>query len=418
MEERKINRLTTTDLIGPMVDEHWRTLREANEKGEPTAWCAGPIYHLTGAMDIPTHFMAGYASYVAGRKWIDPLFEAADEDGYLPDTCSYHRCHMGMLSLKRRGLQVKEEVSLPIPDIVMCSRICPEQSHYTDCLYREYGTTPIPIDIPVMAREEDVEDAALYLERQLKEIAVPAVEKLCGRPFDYEALSRQLAVLKETAKVRKECLDMAKHIPSPWTFVDICVSIAPVMYLFGKPGTFEFYQKLKAELEDRVAQGIGALPGERYRIYWDAFMLWRYLGVLTRKLTSFGAVLLAGRYPFGLWPYAEEIDTENPIRTLAREYTAVYWRVNHGWLGTADYIIEDFIKPYHIDGAIILSPRTCRLWGIGQGVTCDEIERRTGIPTFLLEADMVDPKFFSEAQFDTRFQAFCERMEAQKAKRR
>ena len=46
------------------------------------------------------------------------------------------------------------------------------------------------------------------------------------------------------------------------------------------------------------------------------------------------------------------------------------------------------------------------------------MERKYGIPGITLEADMADPKMFSDAQIDTRLAAFFEVLEARKEKRR
>jgi benzoyl-CoA reductase/2-hydroxyglutaryl-CoA dehydratase subunit BcrC/BadD/HgdB len=48
----------------------------------------------------------------------------------------------------------------------------------------------------------------------------------------------------------------------------------------------------------------------------------------------------------------------------------------------------------------------------------DEIERNYGIPGIVIEADMIDPKFFSEAQIDIRLQALFEMIEARRKRKK
>jgi hypothetical protein len=43
-----------------------------------------------------------------------------------------------------------------------------------------------------------------------------------------------------------------------------------------------------------------------------------------------------------------------------------------------------------------------------------EIERKYGIPGILLDADGIDPRYYSDAQIDTRFMALAEMMEGRK----
>ena len=76
-------------------------------------------------MNLRSHFMAAYGAYAGGRKAVPALLEAAEADGYLIDTCSYHRIHMGMLALIRKGLPIREDIRLPMPDLVLNGRYCP-----------------------------------------------------------------------------------------------------------------------------------------------------------------------------------------------------------------------------------------------------------------------------------------------------
>lgn len=410
--ERKIKRLQTTNLIRPMVDEHWESLRTAHTRGEKVAWCAGPLFMLTGAMGVPTHFMAGYGSYVAGTKGIDPLMEAAEADGHLPDTCSYHRLHLGLLALERDGLPVRDDLRLPVPDLMLCSRLCTEMSHYSDAIHRMFKVPVVPIDIPPVHSHEEADELAAYVERQIQEVAIPEIERLLGRPYDYDRLSEIMASVKKTALLREECLELTRNIPAPWTLFDIAVSIAPVMYLMGKPGTVEYYQALKAELEERVANKEGALTEEKYRLYWDHFMMWGWLGVLSRKLSSYGATMLAGRYPFMMWPHAESIEPERPVHTIA--YQLMRYMVPQGGVDLFHEFVDDSITRFSLDGMIFLSSRTCRAMNMGQQDVIDMMERKYGIPSVLIDADHVDPRFYSEAQMDTRLQALFEMIDGRR----
>ena len=67
-----------------------------------------------------------------------------------------------------------------------------------------------------------------------------------------------------------------------------------------------------------------------------------------------------------------------------------------------------------IDGAIIHTNRSCKLWS---GIM-PEVERRIRdtlhIPTVTFDGDQADPRVFSEAQYQTRIEALCEVMAANK----
>ncbi|MBI4304629.1 MAG: 2-hydroxyacyl-CoA dehydratase [Chloroflexi bacterium] len=412
MQERKVNRLNSTSLIRPMIDEHWESLRKAKERGQKTVWCAGVPSILTSAMGIPTHLMPGFGSYCAATKGIEPLLEAAEADGQLIETCSYHRLHMGLLALHRKQLPIRDDLNLPVPDLMVVPRGCTEQSHYADAVHRYSGVPVVCIDMPPPHRGSDIPSNINYMERQLKEEAIPAIEKLLGRRYDFDKLSEMMATVKQVGILREECLALNKNIPAPWTLVDIAVSLGPVTIFPGKPGTVEFYQAVKAELEERVKNKVGALPTEKYRLYWDAMIMWGWLGMISRRFASWDTVLVAGRYPWEFWPYPERIEPSDPLRSLAEQLILMFHKQPPQ---NAIPYLTGLIKDYSIDGAVIFSPRTCRLFGIAAPELANHIVRKLGVPTVVIDADVVDPKFFSEAQVNTRLQALFEMMEARRA---
>jgi len=414
MTQYTLNRLEATRLMGPLVDDYWEKLRRAHEEGYHVAWCVGPLFMIPKAAGCRVHFHAGYASYCAGRKAHTQLLEAAEGEGHPIDMCSYIKLHAGHVALERKGVPIREDIRLPRPDVIFVARYCQEHGHLAEILHRQLGTPLIIVDVPPVQSEEEVPGRIRYVERQLREEAIPTLERLFGRPYDYDRLSQVIADLKVCATLRNECAQIAKHKPSPWTLTDMCVSIAPTMYLMGEPGTIEYYQALKEELLRRVEQGISAvLPEERFRLYYDSYIMWGWLGPLTRKVVSFGGNIIAGRYPWMMFPEPEYLNPEDPIHTVAEQL--VRWMLR---CTIPDYfltLLDRWLVEYAIDGLIMLSSPTCRLW-LAQHDIIDEVQSRHGIPGVIIEADMIDPKFYNEALLDTRLQALFEMMEARKAR--
>ena len=413
----KFNRLETTKLIGPWVDDHWDGLRVAKKEGKKVAWSMGPLFPIAYAMDIPCHFHAGYAAYCGGRKGVPSLLEAAEAEGHILDACSYHRLHMGVISAIENQLPIREEVMLPKPDIVLSARLCTEHTHQSDAIYRHLKVPNIAIDILPAHNESDFKMLEKYTKRQLNEVAIPFLENFCGKKFNYDRLSQLLAVLKEAALLRNECWKFFEQVPSPWTLWDWGISIAPVFYLMGQPKSVDYFRQLKAELQQRTEKGIGGIhPEERFRVYWDGWVPWSFLGPISRKLLTFGANPIVGKYPWEFFPHPEEMDPSNPIDTIVKQWYTYMMSVKSSPEFALPFI-EDCVEKYHLDGLIMYASRTCRLWNLGEQDIIDEIERKYGIPGVILEADMIDDKFFSEAQIDTRLQAFFEMMEARKRPR-
>ncbi|MHC1587489.1 MAG: 2-hydroxyacyl-CoA dehydratase, partial [Candidatus Syntropharchaeia archaeon] len=296
----EINRLKTTKEIRPLVDRHWSELRTAKERGEIVGWASGPTFIFPYAMEMKCHFMAGYAAYCGGIGAADDVLRAAELAGELPDTCSYHRLHMGMAEAVRKELPIKKEAILPIPDVMIAGRYCTEMSHYAESLYRRLGVRVLPIELPIPFEKEDIERLGEYVIDQTMETVIPTLEEICGKPFDYERMGEILEVLKKTALLRNECWEFFKKKPSPWSLWDYGVSIAPVFYMMGKPESITYYKHLRDELRERTEKGIPAIlpDGEKYRIYWDGWLPWAFLGRFIRKFIQYGALPICGRYPW------------------------------------------------------------------------------------------------------------------------
>ncbi|MDY6790473.1 MAG: 2-hydroxyacyl-CoA dehydratase family protein [Thermodesulfobacteriota bacterium] len=415
MSEYKLNRLETTKLIGPIVDNHWANLRKAKENGEQVAWCSGPMFAFPYAMGMKCHFMAGYAAYAGGRGAAQHLLEVAEGEGDLVDACSYHKLHMGMAAAVKKGIPVREDVILPLPDLLITGRLCPEMSHYGEGLYRRMGINVVGIDTPPPASPSEVHDLERFAEGQIRENLIPELERICGKPFDYDRLSEILATLKETAIIRNECWEYFKLKPSPWTLWDYGVSIAPVFYMMGSPEAVPYYKKLKAELAERAEKKIGAVEPEKHRVYWDGWLPWGFLGKFSRKMTSLGIVPLVGRYPWEFFPHPETIDTEeDPVKCFTKQVYSNGGLAKQNMPNMSLPTIQRWIEDYKIDGVIMFSSKTCRMWNLGHPDFINAIEKKNGIPGVVIDGDMVDARMNSDAQIETRLEALAEMMEARR----
>lgn len=54
------------------------------------------------------------------------------------------------------------------------------------------------------------------------------------------------------------------------------------------------------------------------------------------------------------------------------------------------------------------------MWNLGQREIVDIIDKRYNIPSVVIEADMIDSAMLSDAQIDTRLQAFFETIDARR----
>ena len=416
--EYKINRLETTKDMRPMVDRHWAELRAAKERGEKVAWASGPSFIFPYSMGMKCHFMAGYASYCGGIGAAEELLRIAEMAGELPETCSYHRLHMGMIEAVKSRMPVNEQAILPLPDLLIDGRYCTEQSHYSESFYRRMGLRIAPLELPFVFKEEDRPRLKKFVYKQIKENIIPTLEEVCGKPFDYDRMSEIISVLKKAATVRNKCWEFFKTKPVHWTLWDYAVSMAPVIYMMGDPAGIPFYEKLLKELQERKEKGLPALApdGEKYRIYWDGWIPWAFLGKFIRKFTPNGAVCLCGRYPWEMFPHPELLDPEHPLETISE------WMYGEKGLankmaprGSLEFIGE-LVEDYSIDGLVMFSSKSCRMWNLSQMDVIDALDKKYGIPGVVIEGDMLDPQMISDSQIETRLQALFETIDGRRSR--
>ena len=419
-KEYRLNRLETTKLVGKIFDKHWAELREAKQKGEKVAWCSGPTVFFPQSQGIKSHFMAGYSAYCAGRGAAEQVLEAAEAAGELSETCSYHRLHTGMVHAVLTGYRIKEEVILPIPDLFIIGRLCPEMSHYAEALFRRLGkkVKVVGVDLPPPRKVEDLEVLGEFVENQIREVLIPAIEELTGREFDYEALRGKWDLLKKIAEVRNKCWEFFKLKPTPWTLWDYGVGMGFLFYAI-KPEGLEYWNKVYEELKERAKNNVPAIlpDGEKYRLYWDNWIPWAFLGKTIRLLVKYGAIPIFGRYPYEFFPHPEYINlSKDPIKTWVDLF---YVKARQAAIMMPEFAYETIAKhveEYGVDGIIFFSTRTCRMWNAGQREILNRIEREYGIPGVIIEADMVDSRFFNEAQIELRLQTLFEMIDARRKK--
>ncbi len=142
-----------------------------------------------------------------------------------------------------------------------------------------------------------------------------------------------------------------------------------------------------------------------------------FLGEIIRKLVSYGAIPICGRYPWEFFPHAELIDPEDPVHTFVQQFYThkVAW---HDAPEGAVELIAELVDDYSIDSLIMLASRSCRLWNLGQPDMVDTIEKKCGVPGVIPDSDQIDSRLFSEARIDTRLAALFEMIDGRRSRRR
>jgi len=187
-----------------------------------------------------------------------------------------------------------------------------------------------------------------------------------------------------------EILDLARVTPSPLTFFDMLIHMAPMVIMRGTPEAVEYYEILKAELEERVANKQAAVPGERFRLYWEGPPIWGALRPLASVFLEHQAAIVASTYArnFAL----EGLDPQNPVESMARAYTGTFPNRSDDY--KAAFLAAQF-KQFGVDAVVYHDGRTSPEHSNVRYGLERRLRRETGLPSLVLDADTHDLRLFS-----------------------
>jgi benzoyl-CoA reductase/2-hydroxyglutaryl-CoA dehydratase subunit BcrC/BadD/HgdB len=229
------------------------------------------------------------------------------------------------------------------------------------------------------------------------------LERTTGRVLDMDRLDEVVGYTAEAARLWENILDLACAVPSPITFFDTLVHMAPMVLLRGTSEAVTYYRMLKAEVEDRVVQGIGAVSDETQRFYWDGPPIWYALRPLAQLFAGRGIAVTASTYCAnftlpGLIP-------DDPIESLAHTYAAVF--NNRSGNYQSGYLAEQFIK-YGVGAAVYHDCRTAPDARHVRTGLATHVERLTAVPGLVIEADSHDERLLSLDRLQGQLAEFME----------
>ncbi|WP_366921813.1 2-hydroxyacyl-CoA dehydratase family protein [Metallumcola ferriviriculae] len=390
------------EMLRQMTMVHYGAPKKMDRKKHPVAWCSSiaPVEFLQ-VMDVLPLFPENHGAMIGARKMGVELAEAAEAVGYSTDICSYARADIGQI------LTGKSPVNgLARPDfLVCCNNICNTVVKWYENLARHFNVPLFLIDTPFNHGAAISESSIRYVQGQFEEF-IPWLEQVTGQNFDMERFKQVSEISTKTSQLWREILQLNKNKPAPFTAFEAFNFMAPIVTMRGTPEALEYYRVLKAELQEKVKEGKGAVPDERHRFLWNGIPVWYALRPMAQLFAKYNANLVCSTYT-NAWIL--EFDTTNLMRSMAEVYTAVLINQNlDAKFNDADQLAED----YNLDGVIHHSNRSCKPYCFG----LYDLSRMTQngnhpIPDFIFDGDQTDARNFSWAQFESRFQSFMETLE-------
>jgi len=383
-----------------IMTEYYIEAKTAEQTGKKVAWITsgGPVEPLI-AMDVIPVYPENHGAMIGAAKMGVDLCEKAEAMGYSRDLCSYARADIACAPIDGGPIG-----GLPRPDmLVCCNNICGTVLKWYEIQARHYDVPLFILDTP-FCHTEFSNDAKKYVRQQITEY-VEFLEKVCGKKADGDRMAEVGRLAIEGQRLWQAVLDTTTHRPSPMSAFDAFFHLALIVTLRGTQVTIDYYTALLKEMKERVAAGIGAVPDEKYRLLWDNLPVWYRTRWLSEKFADHGACLVADTYTSAWCSSLKYLKEDNFLDSMAEGYSRIYLNIS------VDEMAENvarMIDKYEVDGLVMHSNRSCKPYSLGQYDIQKIIQQKRGIPTLLLEADMVDERSFSESQIETRIDAFME----------
>jgi benzoyl-CoA reductase subunit B len=410
-------------------EQYFRDYVEAKDKGG-IRWSGGSLAFgaITAGLGDDVHSLAiePYAAAVVGSGlFATECLEAVERAGFAHDICSYTRNYWGSILLDRYAFGGK----FPRPDFRWQMHNCCTHSKCDQvACYLEGGDVPAySIDMAVGHYSPAKEHKVRYIVDQMHD-GIEWLEKVTGRKYSDEKLIEAVHNECRTASLWAEICIFNKNTPSPLDEKTMfSLQVLSTLKRHAKE-VADFYQMLKDEVEDRVANGIAAVPVEKRRLISTNQPPWAMLK-LFRYLEEYGAVSVGSLYTFGLmcpWDVTEDwslVPTRTPkqrgiIISNREEALQVLAELNmknpnkyqYYDLDVTNRLMLKLVEDWHIDGVMMHLNRGCELFCLGVMET-----RRTllqaGVPVMTYEGSSADERDLDEAQISNRVDSFMESLE-------
>ncbi|MGQ9576223.1 MAG: 2-hydroxyacyl-CoA dehydratase subunit D [Thermoguttaceae bacterium] len=389
-----------------VMGRYFSELGQAAQLGRKTAWCTsvGPA-ELLRALGFCVYFPENHGAMLGAARVATDLIPLANARGFSPEICSYLTSDIGSYlkgetPLKKLGLS-----GPPRPDVlVFNTNQCRDVKDWFQWYGRELGVPCLGIHTPRSIGQLDdllVDSVA----RQIEQL-IPPLEGIAGAKFDIDRLREVIGLSRECTLLWKGVLETAAHRPSPITFFDGTIHMAPAVVLRGHQDAIDYYKVLLAELDERISAGVAAVEGERFRIYWEGMPIWGKLRDLATQFLQLKTCVVASTY-CNSWVF-EELDPVDPFRSMARAYSSIFICRSEDY---KEAYIAQMVARFQVDGILYHDAKTCPNNSNSRYAMPQRLHQRLGKPFLIVNGDLNDLRLYSEEQTRTNIEAFVEQLQ-------
>ncbi len=403
--EKKIlqNRDFTRIRKGCTID-YYNRIQHAKQEGRPIAYTTalGPT-ELLYSMGVEVCMPENYVTICCAKQMAKGFCEEAEKRGVSGDLCSYVRCGLGMMYKADGPLG-----ALPEPDfIVAVVSACDPHSKWWEIVAHYFNAPLFILDAPYNFQGDISGYQKDWMVSQFKRL-VSFIEDQTGFYFDEDRFKECMRFSENAHSLFTEIQLLRRNIPVPRGMREMLGDIFYLITQSGRKESVEYYRMVLQDVRQRVAARKGAIPEERFRIYFHNIPLWFNLQTLD-WLASNGAIVAMDFYTNHVWNGfffdGSAFESGDPFENLASKWL---FFDNHVGLPVKVARTLRSVREWECQGAIFFSNRSCKVYSIGQREHVQELEKKLGIRSFSFEAEMADPRSFAMTRWKEHINIFLE----------
>ena len=398
-------RLKTAKELNRLVADFYLECNAAKAQGKPVGWMPpmnGAI-EIFYAMDLQPVFPENWSPVCAAFGLTPGHFEISEGMGYSRDLCGYLRNIIGYVysPMNSDGVPLG---GLPAPDfIITAGGGCNPAMKILQALEHRFPEAEIFFgDLPQVAVEDIKTHHLEYAVSEMNRL-IDFLTKITGRKLDPDRLRETVALSDQACALWDEITSYRRFIPTPVSAAEVGIMFVMVTRQ-GTQIAVDFLTKVRDEVRERAEKKIGMIEKEKIRLFWDNIPLWYNMG-LFNYFEKMGGVMVAETYSAA---WSLRLDPDHPVESLARKSLMSYPLVSCVSINRRKEMVLKACREYAIDGAILHRNKSCAPITLGQMDIKRALEEELEIPSLIVDADHMDHRNFSAAQFETRADAFME----------
>lgn len=398
-------------MAAALLDKAYTDTIEAKARGEKIGWSTSLFpQEIAETLGLHIVYPENHGAAIAAKKLAEPFLSYAEAHGCNNDLCSYAKIDLAYADI----LDCSPASNMAKPDFLLIGNNgCNEITKWFELIGKKYNIPTFMIDMTYNHMPYVTESRVQYIKAQIEQL----IEDLCaftGKKWDQDRFAEVMRISTANRNLWEQIADYLALEPSPLSGFDLFNYMGPMVFTRGREETGDVMRQLISEIEEHIKNGTSTYPAKQeFRIFWEGIACWPYLSHNLKTLKKYGINVCATAYA-----RAWSLDyTPGDLESLARAYS--FTSSNNILLEESVRRRVEWNRKFKIDGTIYHVNRACKVMVCQQQELMRKVSEACGnLPYMSFDGDQADFRNFSEAQFETRVEAFAELMRKHKEERK